>query len=740
MSNRRRVLEVLCFWTALGTKQAFGGGQRVQSDARPSALETAARSQGEGGDEDLGAFPVHGSETDGGPDDADLIPFVRGGRGSYVASGAYGDSLLRRQFVADYASLRRYTGAVDVLQVLGGTKGAMTGGLGVFVRDAGDTASHDDGAIVIVADNGTRWKRRFDGPVRAAWWGAVGDGKHDDAGPLQAALDYAANHAATLEIGTGDFRCGKPLLLETAPYNTHRTFRIVGQGQVASVGKGTRIFYDGPQAPAMLTLGRNADRHVLLEGFQVECARQNLTEFGILFSDTTFSQHSLKRVSVLHARAGFGVLHGSGANGEFLFFENCIAGYVERFFVQDPQAGQAFEPMFVNCHANLIHDAPSAIFELGGPQGGFGLTVINQSCSFVGKSPEFARRQPSAYLKLAGTTDNITVIGGRAEGLSAMLVQTDAAFPSASITFQGVTMAGMSTCSARPIIDSWKSRSAAGITFTAEKCMFQLDIESGQGDFAISAGPEDGSSYLFDRCCFRMAGRFSFAGGSSRNSDVTFQRCVLDRVSARNSRAASVRFDKGISSEAKKRLAGLASGARSDAAYHDPLVGNLLSEPCFGASSGVDVSAPSPWVHHGKSRHFERLGPIGPAGDSSPRARIFRLGAGSGVSQVIDSARIAPGCALRYVGVFAIDGSGESQVAFTLADSATGAVCDERIVTALPVLPLYVSLLAVSDGAPVVLSIENRSGMSLTMSVLDQSLSPDIDGIIAASLSDRRGE
>ncbi len=434
------------------------------------------------------------------------------------------------------------------------------------------------------------------------------------------------------------------------------------------------------------------------------------------------------------------MLRGTGANGEFLSFENCIAAYVERFFYQDPLAGQAFEPSFVNCHANLKYDAPSAIFELGGSQGGFGLTVINQSCSFVGEDPGFASRYVSAYIKLAGTSDNITVIGGRAEGLSAMLLQTDAAGSSVSVTFSGVTMSGMSTCTERPVIDSASLRSANGVTFSAEKCTFQLDIASGQGDFAMTIGTYDGSSYLFDRCNFRMDGKFSIVGGNARNGNVEYRRCALSRVSESNSVVANVRFDKAVSELEKRVLTAIGGGGQVDRSPIDLPVGNFLSEPLFGKDSGKDIVAPFPWEHHGKSGYFVFLAFSGYSDIGSEMKvvpRIFTLAAESGVSQVVSSVGASLSSSLRYVGIFSVDGPADSRVEFTLFDPKSGVIHDERIVTSLPVLPLYVSLFAVPNHTPIAFGISNRSSGNVTIRMLRQYMYPDSDDVIAEWLSNK---
>jgi hypothetical protein len=72
----------------------------------------------------------------------------------------------------------------DVINVIGYHNATITsapdGGGGLFVYDSTDTASADDGGIIIVDAVGRRWKRQYSGPVNLGWFGAVGDGVTDN--------------------------------------------------------------------------------------------------------------------------------------------------------------------------------------------------------------------------------------------------------------------------------------------------------------------------------------------------------------------------------------------------------------------------------------------------------------------------------------------------------------------------------------------------------------------------------
>jgi hypothetical protein len=93
--------------------------------------------------------------------------------------------------LADYTALRAYTGPRKSAYVTGylGTA-APLGIAGMFVRDDSDTTTADNGGTVIVATNGKRWKRRFNGTVMADWFGADPTGVANSSPAWAAAIAY----------------------------------------------------------------------------------------------------------------------------------------------------------------------------------------------------------------------------------------------------------------------------------------------------------------------------------------------------------------------------------------------------------------------------------------------------------------------------------------------------------------------------------------------------------------------
>lgn len=138
--------------------------------------------------------------------------------------------------VADYTALRTYNGTEKSIQVTGYLVGvAPSGFAGTFTRDDGDTTSAENGGTIIVASNGTRWKRVYSGGVDVRWFGAVGDGTNHQLSAYFASLaaaqaiyphvtaltqsiDWAAFQAAHNSLGIGVTSIGGEIAVPATKY------------------------------------------------------------------------------------------------------------------------------------------------------------------------------------------------------------------------------------------------------------------------------------------------------------------------------------------------------------------------------------------------------------------------------------------------------------------------------------------------------------------------------------------
>lgn len=115
---------------------------------------------------------------------------------------------------------------------------------GMFRFNPANTASADNGGTTIVSASGARFERIFDGAVNVKWFGAKGDGLHDDAAAIQKAID-AKQGVVFLPRGT--YRTTVPIAITTGD-------SLVGEGpEVTIIEKstttpaayGTRTFNGG---------------------------------------------------------------------------------------------------------------------------------------------------------------------------------------------------------------------------------------------------------------------------------------------------------------------------------------------------------------------------------------------------------------------------------------------------------------------------------------------------------------
>lgn len=74
------------------------------------------------------------------------------------------------------------------------------GGGGTFVVDENDTTTALDGGTVLALDDGRRVKRQYSGPFNVRWFGAYGNGVHEDTAAFTAALAALQQHSESVGI------------------------------------------------------------------------------------------------------------------------------------------------------------------------------------------------------------------------------------------------------------------------------------------------------------------------------------------------------------------------------------------------------------------------------------------------------------------------------------------------------------------------------------------------------------
>ena len=192
-------------------------------------------------------------------------------------------SVGQRRVFADYGDLRAYSGSASVIEI------SSPGIEGSFVRDRNDVNTRDNGATIIVGNNGSRWKRQYKGAADARWFGARGNNVADDALALQACLD------AGLDL----------FLKEGLTFYSSSPLRFSADSQRMSGGGTLRT--NGEIAISAVSL-----RGVSVTGLKIVCAN-SASCVGILFSRVAKSTIAYCTIS-RHGDAGVKLVDGCSEN------------------------------------------------------------------------------------------------------------------------------------------------------------------------------------------------------------------------------------------------------------------------------------------------------------------------------------------------------------------------------------------------------------------------------------------
>lgn len=181
------------------------------------------------------------------------------------------------------------------------------GGGGDFYWDSGSSTTAD-GGCVFGAGAGGRWKRLFNGPRCAKWYGAVGDGTTDDTAALQAWID-AIPVGGEGYMDIGNYRITSGLLVSTNDVTIRGP-----SGRNTTLG--ARIIWDGDDetefAITFCAMGQTLER----VHFTLTKSCRGFVEAGRI--DGSLSSN-------FHLRESF--MLGASANGSPTFDYGVAIGY-----------------------------------------------------------------------------------------------------------------------------------------------------------------------------------------------------------------------------------------------------------------------------------------------------------------------------------------------------------------------------------------------------------------------------
>jgi hypothetical protein len=590
--------------------------------------------------------------------------------------------------VASYAAVQGYPFFSPYLYVQG-RSAAKDGGQGTFVYDSTDTTTADDGATVLVSTvTGARYKRVIKHYVDGAWWGMKGDGSTVNTTPLSAAVAYGLANSKDVMVGKGVFIIDA-MIPFTAGTDT-RGFRFIGAGN-GTDGTGTEFRLIGSGILALFQFNNPGHINTGYEwkDFALTTVSAGGASYGLLWNDSAFTAHKVTRVTVRDADGGggkgpstaFGILVGTGANGEFTHFEDCAGYNVDTWFYTT--AGQAFQTNISNCQGGV--NAGGTYFKFAA-SGAMGCQILN----FNGSSSATSGVANSTLIDDAGNTSTIRYQGGRMERITRVYRSSSiggggtVSFSSAEIGMDLDPTNGACTITAAVAVGAQKgiiSFRNSSFFSANSNCTFPVQQQHG------NAG---NNRILFETCRFGTFARFPYLtdGSFGPNQKLSFIDCVAIIGSA-----PAIAFNRDFSS-GEFVPGGDPKGTRSGRPE------NLITNPQVSNTNSFSATVLSPWVltgtgvGGGTTMSVEDWNASAPAGgnpkSSNWQARQLILLTGQVLSQTLTGVDLSSTTYCKYntgSGNYALltwrfilnsmGGSNQtnSKLTFTLEDS-TGKILD----------------------------------------------------------------
>lgn len=633
-------------------------------------------------------------------------------------------------YVDSVDGLRQHRGRISGQVFLRGYYRAGDGAEGFFIWDETSRQKDDAGTVIDPSDGhlAGRWTRITRGQhVTPLWWGAKFDDLTDDTSAIQAAIDFAAMTGGDVLLPPGTAKITRPLILSTGGHGLRSGFRFGGRGKFGDSGSsmhdgsGTLLKYygDTDSAEAILNVDKSLWRYTTISNLSLLCVTASACKFGVLFSSTEFSQHTVDSVTVDNVKAAFGILKGTGANGEFVLFSNCSANRVHVFFYNN--SGQAFTHRFDHCNCGLLPGGTYFVLDItAGISPGGGLIVTDFNAT-GGNAGDPSPPTNTTLLYTGQSMSPVSFLGGRVEHLT-RLVDLPPNFLGLTVSIRSMEF----TVDCDPALP--KNTAGSFITVQNNPALVSIDdcqIDGVKGKEVLSIDVtrcgDYGPAIDFSNCIFGgfVAAPRVLALRHDTMTSVKFVDCHLSTTFSRplrggqlsdsrrqpmNYRWGAVEADESVRSRTLLSPSAVAVSGRPS---------NLLGSPAICAYTGSSgpASAPdAPWTAIGNPAGIRIA--QGEIGDESTRsssawARNVTLQPGSGLSQDIDGIDLAtdagvsryfyaPVHELYYQALFrSISGRGPLRVA--LENSVTGEVYDETILQAgkpHPSGPHLVSLLA----------------------------------------------
>lgn len=501
-------------------------------------------------------------------------------------------------------------------------------------------------------------------------YGADPTGVTDSTTAIQAAINYAFPLGINVYIPHGIYKVTAHLTIGTtavaSPTNLVGGWKIYGDGAgilPSGIGGGTVILLYGTGVDAILKIGSSAWRFCDFSDFTLMTNSTAGATYGMLFNSTEFSQHTVKNVNISQypgnsgggPSIAFGVLQGTGVNGEFIRFEDCKINGVDKVLYSN--AGQAFVHRFDHCTVQSLN-AGGIYFDLDNytVQGG-GLVVIDFEATATQASGISNSTLLHVGVGVTNQQDNspITFLGGRIENLtqiySSPVGQT--ANLGVNLSFRGMEMGidfdpTVVALTKSAVIDT----SGNGDIIKIDACR----IFANQLTCTFPLRGFQWNSLYVDTCRFESFARkpdiilTTPVIANTGFSRVRFKDCTWTPAGITYLRGVPLTMD--MNWEQNVAFPGRRSIAPGDAWVQSGWPQQWISHPEIGTSYGAAVTPTSPWVlssgtiglwdyNNGSGGQVTAGGTVPRA--STPFARVLKIPHGATLYQDLTSLDLSAG-------------------------------------------------------------------------------------------------
>ncbi|QGR60432.1 hypothetical protein FOC27_09455 [Burkholderia multivorans] len=225
------------------------------------------------------------------------------------------------------------------------------GGGGIYVHDATDNSSDDNGGTIIKAADGGRWKLSQTSPVSVRQFGAKGDGAFNDTAAFKAALSAvdtlfvpAGRFVITGAIGSKTNSIGQKILGTSGGQSILQISGTNAQLQVSGYGWQVRnICFEAAGIPnAALVTGETSDNHgSVLDSCQFVCDATGTSYFTAAAVLNNVWSSTISNNDFRNAPLGSTTCRGYGLQGNYsvnnAVFGNKFQGFDKALYWSDVQ-------------------------------------------------------------------------------------------------------------------------------------------------------------------------------------------------------------------------------------------------------------------------------------------------------------------------------------------------------------------------------------------------------------------